>query len=78
MPSNMTVNNPHVTITLNNFPETGKTRTFSCDLSSVTFAKGNKYTFTLTLHNEIVVSEPTVKGWIEDTESVTIPQVTPD
>ena len=78
VPSNMTVNNPHVTITLNNFPETGKTRTFSCDLSSVTFAKGNKYTFTLTLHNEIVVSEPTVKGWIEDTESVTIPQVTPD
>ena len=67
VPSNMTVNNPHVTITLNNFPASGKTRTFSCTLmSSVTFAKGKKYTFTLTLHNEIVVSSPAVSPWTPD------------
>ena len=79
VPSYMTVNNPHVTITLNNFPETGKTRTFSCDLSSVTFAKGKKYTFTLTLHNEIVVSSPTVNGWTDDSETtMTIPEATVD
>ena len=74
VPSNMTVNNPHVTITLNDFPETGKTRTFSCTLmSSVTFAKGKKYTFTLTLHNEIVVS-PTISDWTNEETNVKIPQ----
>ena len=74
VPSNMTVNNPHVTITLNNFPASGKTRTFSCTLmSSVTFAKGKKYTFTLTLHNEIVVS-PTISDWTDETTNMTIPQ----
>ena len=76
VPSNMTVNNPHVTITLNDFPASGKTRTFSCTLmSSVTFAKGKKYTFTLTLHNEIVVSSPAVSDWTKDSDTkVTIPQ----
>ena len=78
VPSNMTVNNPNVTITLNDFPETGKTRTFSCTLSSVTFAKGNKYTFTLTLHNEIVVSQPTISEWTKDeATNMTIPQAKP-
>ena len=76
VPSNMTVNNPHVTITLKDFPETGQTRTFSCQLGSVTFAQGNKYTFTLTLHNEIVVSSPTIGGWTDETTNVTIPQAT--
>ena len=75
VPSNMTVNNPHVTITLNDFPASGKTRTFSCQLGSVTFAKGNKYTFTLTLHNEIVVSSPSISEWIKDeATNMTIPQ----
>ena len=76
VPSNMTVNNPHVTITLNDFPASGKTRTFSCTLmSSVTFAKGKKYTFTLTLHNEIVVSSPAVSPWTPDEPTnMTIPQ----
>ena len=78
VPSNMTVNNPHVTITLNDFPASGKTRTFSCTLSRVTFAKGNKYTFTLTLHNNIVVSQPTIKGWTNDEATdMTIPQAEP-
>lgn len=79
VPSNMTVNNPHVTITLNNFPTSGTTRTFSCTLSNVTFAKGKKYTFTLTLHNEIVVSvsSPTISEWIKDeATNMTIPQAT--
>ena len=74
VPSNMTVNNPHVTITLKDFPASGKTRTFSCQLGSVTFAQGNKYTFTLTLHNNIVVSQPTINGWIDETTNMTIPQ----
>ena len=75
VPSNMTVNNPHVTITLNDFPASGKTRTFSCQLGSVTFAKGKKYTFTLTLHNEIVVSSPSISEWIKDeATNMTIPQ----
>ena len=73
VPSGMTVA-PQVKITLNDFPETGKKRTFSCTLSSVTFAKGNKYTFTLTLHNEIVVSQPTINGWKDETTNMTIPQ----
>ena len=73
VPSGMTVA-PSVKITLNNFPEAGKTRTFSCQLSSVTFAKGNKYTFTLTLHNNIVVSQPTINGWTDETTNMTIPQ----
>ena len=76
VPSNMMVNNPHVTITLNDFPASGKTRTFSCQLGSVTFAKGNKYTFTLTLHNEIVVSSPAISDWIDETTNMTIPQDT--
>ena len=66
VPSNMTVNNPHVTITLNDFPASGTTRTFSCQLGSVTFAKGKKYTFTLTLYNNIVVNSPTISPWIAD------------
>ena len=76
VPSNMTVDNPHVTITLKDFPASGKTRTFSCTLmSSVTFAKGKKYTFTLTLHNEIVVSSPSISPWTKDEETnVKIPQ----
>ena len=74
VPSNMTVNNPHVTITLKDFPASGTTRTFSCTLmSSVTFAKGKKYTFTLTLHNEIVVS-PTISDWTNEETNVKIPQ----
>ena len=73
VPSNMMVT-PQVKITLNDFPETGKKRTFSCTLSSVTFAKGNKYTFTLTLHNNIVVSQPTINGWTDETTNMTIPQ----
>ena len=78
VPSGMTVT-PSVKITLNNFPVTGKTRTFSCNLSNVTFAKGNKYTFTLTLHNEIVVSAPTIKAWTKDSDTkVTIPQASVD
>ena len=78
VPSNMTVDNPHVTITLNNFPASGKKRTFSCQLGSVTFAQGNKYTFTLTLHNEIVVSSPTISDWTKDSDTkVTIPQAKP-
>ena len=76
VPSGMTVA-PQVKITLNDFPETGKKRTFSCTLSSVTFAKGNKYTFTLTLHNEIVVSSPSISEWIKDeATNMTIPQAT--
>ncbi len=74
VPSGVTVA-PQVKITLNNFPETDKTRTFSCTLmSSVTFAKGKKYTFTLTLHNNIVVSSPTIGGWTDETTNMTIPQ----
>ena len=68
---------PQVKITLNNFPETGKTRTFSCTLNSVTFAQGNKYTFTLTLYNNIVVSQPTISGWTDETTNMTIPQAKP-
>ena len=76
VPSGMTVT-PQVKITLNDFPETGKTRTFSCTLNSVTFAQGNKYTFTLTLHNEIVVSSHTISEWIKDeATNMTIPQAT--
>ena len=75
VPSGMTVA-PQVKITLNDFPASGKTRTFSCTLmSSVTFAKGKKYTFTLTLHNEIVVSSPSISEWIKDeATNMTIPQ----
>ena len=73
VPSGMTVA-PQVKITLNDFPETGKTRTFSCQLGIVTFAQGNKYTFTLTLYNEIVVSSPTINGWTDDETNVEIPQ----
>ena len=74
VPSGMTVA-PQVKITLKDFPETDKTRTFSCTLSSVTFAQGNKYTFTLTLYNEIVVSQPTISEWIKDeATNMTIPQ----
>ena len=73
VPSGMTVA-PQVKITLNDFPETGKKRTFSCTLSSVTFAKGNKYTFTLTLHNEIEVSSPTISDWTNEETNMTIPQ----
>ena len=75
VPSGMTVA-PQVKITLNDFPASGKTRTFSCTLmSSVTFAKGKKYTFTLTLHNEIVVSSHTISEWIKDeATNMTIPQ----
>ena len=77
VPSNMMVT-PQVKITLNDFPETGKKRTFSCTLSSVTFAKGNKYTFTLTLHNNIVVSQPTISEWKKDeATNMTIPQAKP-
>ena len=77
VPSGMTVA-PQVKITLKDFPETDKTRTFSCTLSSVTFAKGNKYTFTLTLHNEIVVSQPTISEWTKDeATNMTIPQAKP-
>ena len=77
VPSNMTVT-PQVKITLKDFPETDKTRTFSCTLSSVTFAKGNKYTFTLTLYNNIVVSQPTINEWIKDeATNMTIPQAKP-
>lgn len=78
VPSNMTINDLQVKITLKDFPETDKTRTFSCTLSSsVTFAKGNKYTFTLTLHNEIVVSSPAVSPWTPDEPTnMTIPQAT--
>ena len=65
VPSGMTVT-PQVKITLNNFPTSGNTRTFSCILSSVTFAKGKKYTFTLTLYNNIVVNSPTISPWIPD------------
>lgn len=71
VPSGMTVA-PQVKITLNDFPETDKTRTFSCTLSSVTFAKGNKYTFTLTLYNNIVVSQPTINGWTNDSVPMVI------
>ena len=78
VPSGMTVA-PQVKITLNDFPASGKTRTFSCTLmSSVTFAKGKKYTFTLTLHNEIVVSSPSISEWIKDeATNMTIPQAKP-
>ena len=76
MPSGMTVA-PQVKITLKDFPETGKTRTFSCQLGSVTFEKGNKYTFTLTLYNNIVVSSPTIGGWTDETTNMTIPQAKP-
>ena len=79
VPSNMTVNNPNVTITLKDFPASGKNRTFSCTLmSSVTFAQGNKYTFTLTLYNNIVVSQPTISEWKKDeATNMTIPQAKP-
>ena len=74
VPSGMTVA-PQVKITLKDFPASGTTRTFSCQLGSVTFAKGNKYTFTLTLHNEIVVSSPAVSPWTPDEPTnMTIPQ----
>ena len=73
VPSGMTVT-PQVKITLNDFPASGTTRTFSCQLGSVTFAQGNKYTFTLTLHNNIVVSQPTINGWTDETTNMTIPQ----
>ena len=77
VPSGVTVA-PQVKITLNDFPETGKTRTFSCTLNSVTFAQGNKYTFTLTLHNEIVVSSHTISEWTKDeATNMTIPQAKP-
>ena len=76
VPSGMTVA-PQVKITLKDFPETGKTRTFSCTLNSVTFAQGNKYTFTLTLYNNIVVSQPTISGWTDETTNMTIPQAKP-
>ena len=77
VPSNMTVT-PQVKITLNDFPASGNTRTFSCQLGSVTFAQGNKYTFTLTLHNEIVVSQPTISEWKKDeATNMTIPQAKP-
>ena len=76
VPSGMTVA-PQVKITLNDFPASGNTRTFSCTLSSVTFVKGNKYTFTLTLHNNIVVSSPTISDWTNDSDTnLTIPQAT--
>ena len=71
VPSGVTVA-PQVKITLNNFPETGKTRTFSCQLGSVTFAQGKKYTFTLTLYNNIVVSQPTINGWTNDSVPMVI------
>ena len=71
VPSGMTVA-PQVKITLKDFPASGTTRTFSCTLSSVTFAKGKKYTFTLTLHNEIVVSQPTINGWTNDSVPMVI------
>ena len=73
VPSGMTVT-PQVKITLNDFPASGTTRTFSCQLGSVTFAQGNKYTFTLTLHNNIVVSQPTINGWTDEETNVEIPQ----
>ena len=77
VPSGVTVA-PQVKITLNDFPETGKTRTFSCTLNSVTFAQGKKYTFTLTLHNEIVVSSHTISEWTKDeATNMTIPQAKP-
>lgn len=78
VPSEMTVA-PSVKITLNDFPIPGKTRDFSCNLNSVTFAKGNKYTFTLTLHNEIVVSSPTITPWTKDSDTnVPIPPASVD
>ena len=73
VPSGMTVA-PQVKITLKDFPASGTTRTFSCQLGSVTFAKGKKYTFTLTLYNNIVVSQPTINGWTDETTNMTIPQ----
>ena len=77
VPSGMTVT-PQVKITLNDFPASGTTRTFSCQLGNVTFAQGNKYTFTLTLHNEIVVSSHTISEWTKDeATNMTIPQAKP-
>ena len=74
VPSGMTVA-PQVKITLKDFPASGTTRTFSCQLGIVTFAQGNKYTFTLTLYNNIVVSQPTISGWKDDeATNVKIPQ----
>ena len=76
VPSGVTVA-PQVKITLKDFPTSGTTRTFSCTLNSVTFAQGKKYTFTLTLHNEIVVSQPTISEWKKDeATNMTIPQAT--
>ncbi len=62
------------TITLNNFPASGKSRTLTCSTSSVTFSKGKKYKYTLTLNNNIIVSPVTVSSWTEDAATtVTIP-----
>lgn len=62
------------TITLNNFPASGKSRTLTCSTSSVTFSKGKKYKYTLTLNNNIIVSPVTVSSWIADeSTTVTIP-----
>lgn len=62
------------TITLNDFPASGKSRTLTCSTSSATFSKGKKYKYTLTLNNNIIISNVTVSSWIDDeSTTVTIP-----
>lgn len=71
---NQTVSPLKFTVTLNNFPADGKSRTLTCSSASgQTFTKGKKYKYTLTLNNNIIVSSVTVLGWTEEKEIVTIP-----
>lgn len=60
------------TVTLNNFPASGKSRTLTCSTTSATFYKGNKYKYTLTLNNNIIISTVSVSEWTDDAATTVI------
>lgn len=60
-------------VTLNNFPESSKSRTFVCDLSLTSFTKGMNYQYTLTLNNNVSIALSSISQWIDDTIGIVIP-----
>lgn len=60
-------------VSLSNFPESSKSRTFTCTLPATSFSKGNNYQYTLTLNNNVSVTLSGISPWTDETIGIVIP-----
>lgn len=63
-------------VTLNNFPASSMSRTFTCTLPTTSFHKGQNYQYTLTLNNNVSATLSSISQWSDETVGIVIPPAT--